>query len=343
MLDLKGKRLLILGSTLWSQRDAVLGHIGGGENIEWEQIPNVYGSLRNPITTDTFVKMARMPHDRARKTAALIDKYKSKRYDLILFWSTSSYGKAFIDFLRRNNPGVRIYLFMWDTLKEVFPRYRDYFPMFDRVYSFDKDDARRHGFIYLPSPVFDLHPEEREVRYDIAFVGSVHKHITRNRPSTLRFVHDFCRQHGFSCSLHLVHEGYSDKHPTVLKKAWRHVVDGRYLRDIETHRPYGFIRDTPLPFMQMDRLYSQAKVVLDINHPGRQGLTYNCLMALGKEKKLITTNARIKEEPFYDPNVIHVIDERHPSIDPDFINSPYVSADVDCLRIDRWLQRVLEL
>lgn len=286
--------------------------------------------------------MVRMPNDRARKTQALIDKYRTEHYDRVLFWSTSSYGKSFIDFLRANNPGVRIYLFMWDTLKDVFPRYWDYFPKFDRVYTFDKDDALRWGFTYQPSPVIDL-CQEKEAKYDISFVGSVHKHITRNRPALLRYVHDFCHQHALTCSLRLLHNGYSDTRPSLLKRAWRKMVDGAYQRDIAACLPYGFLCDTPLPFREMDRLYSQSRVILDINHPGRQGMTYNCLMALGKGKKLITTNARLREEPFYDPAVVHIIDERRPVIDPEFIHSAYTPANVDDLRIDNWLRRVLEL
>lgn len=339
--DLMGKNILILGSTLWGYADVAKQLIRGGGCVEWYDIPCVYGSIRNPLTTDTLINMVRTPCDRTKKTKALIEKFRGRHYDIVLFWSTSSYGKTFLEFLRQNNPGVKIFLFLCDTLKDTFPRYNDYFPLFNRVYTFDKDDANRHGFAYQPNPVIDIN-HEGEQKYDISFVGSVHKH-TRNRPALLRFVQEFCQQNHLTASFYLLYQGYKDKHPSLFKRFWRRVVDGSYNKEIEAYRPYGFMHDEPLPLSEIDRMYNQSKVILDINHPGRQGMTINCLAALGKGKKLITTNARIREEPFYDPSVIYILDENNPYIAPDFINSPYTPADVEYLRIDNWLYHVLGL
>ena len=42
-------------------------------------------------------------------------------------------------------------------------------------------------------------------------------------------------------------------------------------------------------------LYKESEVILDINHPGQNGLTMRTFEALGAGKKLITTNTEIKK------------------------------------------------
>lgn len=160
MNTIKGKRILILGGHSWDFYKIVNETIlrMGAKSVEWHQPALVRGSLRNPITTDTFFDLVKYPNDRKKKNDELIKEFKEKRYDVVLFWSNSAYGKTFLDFLRHKNPGVKIYLFLWDTLKDTFPRYTDYFPKFDRVYTFDRDDALKYEFSYLPNPIFDLSP-----------------------------------------------------------------------------------------------------------------------------------------------------------------------------------------
>lgn len=48
---------------------------------------------------------------------------------------------------------------------------------------------------------------------------------------------------------------------------------------------------------------------------------------LGLGKKLITTNADIRNYDFYNPQNILVIDRDNPVIDEDFIRSPYEQID----------------
>lgn len=64
--------------------------------------------------------------------------------------------------------------------------------------------------------------------------------------------------------------------------------------------------------------------VLDINHPRQTGLTMRTFEVLGAGCKLITTNAHIKEYPFYNTNNIFIIDRNNPHIEKAFIEKPFI-------------------
>ena len=82
-------------------------------------------------------------------------------------------------------------------------------------------------------------------------------------------------------------------------------------------------------------------MLLDINHAHRQGMTINCITALATGKKLITTNQRIKDESFYTPNNIYLLDEENPVLDMAFFDSEVEKMDLTHLRLDNWLLHIL--
>lgn len=70
-----------------------------------------------------------------------------------------------------------------------------------------------------------------------------------------------------------------------------------------------------------------AKVVLDIQHPSQVGLTMRTMEVLGAGKKLVTTNAHIKEYDFYKEENILVIDRDQPVLSELFLKTPYSPVD----------------
>lgn len=89
-----------------------------------------------------------------------------------------------------------------------------------------------------------------------------------------------------------------------------------------------------------NRIQASARVLLDLNHKGRQGMTINCITALAHGQKLITTNKRIMDEPFYNPDMIYIMDENNPHLEVSFWNRPNKPIDLSYLRIDNWLLHI---
>jgi len=57
-------------------------------------------------------------------------------------------------------------------------------------------------------------------------------------------------------------------------------------------------------------------------------------------KKLITTNSFIKQEKFYHPDNIIIIDENNPEIDPDFFEKPFKQINVEEYSLDNWVKTI---
>ena len=90
--------------------------------------------------------------------------------------------------------------------------------------------------------------------------------------------------------------------------------------------------------------YLQAsQVLLDISRKGQKGLSFRVFESAGLEKKLITTNADIKNYDFYNPNNILVIDEKKPNITLDFFSSEYEKIPESIFKkytLEQWINEV---
>jgi hypothetical protein len=86
--------------------------------------------------------------------------------------------------------------------------------------------------------------------------------------------------------------------------------------------------------------------VLDIHHQCQSGLTMRTFEVLAMGKKLITTNALVQAEPFFDDRWVLVVDRGDPVIPKDFLITdppPLWSGFVDRYSIKGWLRDVLSI
>jgi spore maturation protein CgeB len=87
--------------------------------------------------------------------------------------------------------------------------------------------------------------------------------------------------------------------------------------------------------------YKRTVSVLDIELNIQSGLTMRTFEALGAGVKLITTNTKIIDEPFYDKNVAMVIDRINPDIDINFFNNNLtVDKNFRKYSFDNWLNNI---
>ena len=57
--------------------------------------------------------------------------------------------------------------------------------------------------------------------------------------------------------------------------------------------------------------------------------------------KLVTCNKSIRDEPFYDPACIQVIDPAHPELDLEWMQAPNATPVMNFLRLDNWLEKLI--
>ena len=313
----------------------------GAKSVYMKPAAYFPGSFREKITQLTFLSWLKEPFARTHWTDNLIEEIKDCNFDTMLVVENMSFKKYFLDYMRSVNPQIRIILFLWDTFKTQQPRFRDYFSRFDVIYSFDKDDAKRYGFryfpdFYIPQTVTPIN----DCKYDIAFVGAMNPMQTKYRGQTLRKIDAFCKENGLKTYFYIRY--YQVVSSDNRLRRWYQIIKNfTYYKIISSLKNSGMLHIDSLPIADYNQIMADTRVILDLSYPGRQGMTINAITALANGKKLITTNKRIKEEPFYNPSMICIIDELSPELDMNFFRIPYESIDVSYLRIDNWLKHIV--
>ena len=341
--NITGKSILLIGDPFYGYcyyiKDQLL--LLGAKYVYYVELPFYYGSFRDSINLTTLLYWLKDPQIRTHWTNKLKKEIDGKTFDTFFVIEKMPFSKSFLDYLRAENPHIRTILFLWDTFRTQQSRYLDYLPLFDKVYTFDKDDASKYHLSYFP----DFYIEEKNVpveqcKYDLAFVGTMDPACTAFRGNLLAKIDKACISEKLNCFFYL---RYYDLDTTkgVARKWYKRIVSWRYYRMIGKLKNHAFMKNTALPLHEYNKIMANTKAILDINHHNRQGMTINVITALANGKKLITTNERIKEETFYDPQMISIIDQKLPVIDFDLLRSPYKKIDISYLRIDNWLKHVV--
>lgn len=340
--NITGKTILLFVTKFYGYYDKMKEALLklGAKEVIWIEMVQMKGSLRNRITPANIFFFLKNPFERQQRTKELIKKIGDVKIDVLLNTSCMGYNKCLLDYLRKKNPNIKMYFFHWDLLKTHNPRYFDYFPKFDKVYSFDRDDAKRYGFEYYPDFYIDGGNSEAELKYDLTFIGTFHNDDTLNRPRLIYLVDKFCKENNLKSFIYLRME---DIEPTKspIKKLYRKVKRRKFNKIVDFYKESGIFKEERLTIDQVDKIFNESKVLFDVAHSDRQGMTLNCITALAKGKKLITANKRIVDEPFYDPANIYVIDEENPQLDMEFFNTPVRPVDMSYLRMDNWLRHII--
>jgi hypothetical protein len=239
---------------------------------------------------------------------------KNKQYDYIFICQAEATPKSFLKDVRAMNPEARMVLMLWDSVANKVNTLEK-LDLFDEVFSFDKKDCDQFGLSFRPL-FFDkeyeqIAEEETTLVYDLFFVGTVHS----DRYQILKEVkQQFEKNH-----LNVFYFMYL---PSKLMYYQRKLLTSEFSGSQISE--FSFVG---LPSEQLTAKLKQSKAVVDIQHPKQTGLTMRTIEMLGANKKMITTNAEIKNYDFYHPNNICVVDRDNVAVPAEFMVSPYVPVD----------------
>ena len=212
------------------------------------------------------------------------------------------------------------YAYLYDSTKR-FPVDNLLHGIFDKIFSFDEEDVKKYGFRHISNYIY---LPKKDVRPASAFTHKVFMVISGDeRLATLNAI---------AAELDKIKIGYkfivrasrkpADLHPGIeysQAEIWQEELM-RYLNDSE--------------------------IFLDIIRHGHNGLSFRIFEAMAYQKKLITTNASVKNYDFYNPDNIMVIDPDNVAIDKSFFDTPYVPVDEDIYNkytIKTWVSTVFEV
>lgn len=240
----------------------------------------------------------------------IIEDNKGKDYDYILVVKCDMTPESVLIRFRKEYPNAKLCLYLWDSIDNI-PGVLDKFKYFDTLHSFDMEDCRKHPVLKF-RPLFyadefrkELSQEEK--KYDVSFAGTIHS----DRYAVIKEVRKIVAEKGLSsywfCYL-------QSKFIYYFYKATKKEFADTKITDFDLEKKGS---------EQIASIVDQSKIVLDIQHPKQTGLTMRTIEMVGMNKKLITTNASIKNYDFYNPNNISVVDRKNVRIDDSFLQSQY--------------------
>lgn len=302
--SLRGKRILFFAVRYFGYEQRIMEELRR-RGAEVDYLPD--RPFNTPVMTAVtrYSRAAVMLFARRYYERRLAE-YGNKNYDMVLVINGQTMSKGFIAELRTCLPSARFLFYIWDSMHNK-PKAREILPFFDECVTFDPEAADHYNMRLLPlffAPGFANN--SGKTKYDLSFIGTAHS-------DRFRVISELDNS---------LSSGVSRFWYLFLQAPWVFYAQKALNPAFKQARPTDFSY-TPLPFSTVQEVFQQSRAIVDMEHPRQTGLTMRTFEAIGAGKKLITTNAHIRNYAFYDPQNIHVIDRRNPDIPANFFNSPY--------------------
>ena len=240
-------------------------------------------------------------------------------------------GEAFtpmsLTYLRKKLPKAYFILYLWDILKAT--NVSECFNYFDKVLSFDEEDAKSHfGVHFRPTfflPIFETISLQKGTKYDISYVATMDRVRYPILCSIKNNIYNDCK---LNMHLYVVSK--------ILYYRNKFISFGKFGKQIKPQY-------NALNLSQIAELTKQSRCVLDISYPDQVGLSMRVYEALAAHRKYITTNEYVKKCDFYCPENILVINRDNPYIPQEFVESKYVEIPKEILQkysLKQWVDDV---
>lgn len=211
--------------------------------------------------------------------------------------------------------------FFNDSMKR-YPKMKNIHKFMDEVYSFEPKDSKTYNFKSISNFIyFDLDQKNNcSNKYNIFNISSLSK-----RSDALKAFENYFIANDIDYKL---------------------IALNKNLETDSVKTKIDFI-SSPLPIKKVLTDYvCHSRILLDIQRPHQEGLSFRVLESLGLQKKLITTNTAIKDYDFYNPNNILIVDPEKIHIPKTFLESEYQEIPrgiVEKYHVSSWVKTVFQL
>jgi hypothetical protein len=247
-------------------------------------------NYKKSILKDKGFKAKRMAETLSDKLIGQIN----KTYDYSLFIRPDMYSQALVE--KACASSKKSIAYQWDGLSR-HPVSKPMMAFFDDFYVFDENDLKEYSQCKIADNFYfdDLLPSEENI-CDIAFVGT----LMPERLPLLNVLLQYFAKYNIVAHIHV----QSRKNRFKNNPAVRHYKKG-------------------IGFKQNLEIIQASKSILDFQNPRHSGLSLRVFESIGYEKKLITTNALVKNHDFYRPENMFVLTEANIHQLQDFLNQDY--------------------
>ena len=312
MIDLAEARILLIAPFFFGYEKEIIKELElVGAHVDFLPDRPFNSSLMKAVTR--LKRSLVLDHaDRFFKSA--IAGFGRSSYTHVLVVQGEGVSPRLLQDLRSAYPEAKFGLYMWDSFRNKRSLTQN-LPHFDYCLSFDPHDAKQYGMRFRPlffSRGFEQAPNT-SFAHDISFIGTAHS-------DRYKIVQQMAQ------ALPKSAKAYWYLFLQAPWMFWAHKLGNPAFKGA---KPQDF-NYLPLSKQQVQGVFFDSRTILDIEHPAQTGLTMRTFETLGASKKLVTTNAQVRDYDFFDPSNILVIDRKSPPRVPDsFLETAYVPARAD--------------
>lgn len=200
------------------------------------------------------------------------------------------------------------------------PKILNVIPTFDEVYSFEKEDCKKHHLKFITNWIYQEDPQSspnNHFDYDVFNISS-----KDNRYKTIATIADELKKQNIPSKIIVYDKKNKNSNPNI-------EFISKYIQIDE-----------------VNNYVKKSKLLLDIHRKKQNGLTFRVFESIGLQKKMITTNPNVVDYDFYNPNNILVIDKKNINFEIAFFKTPYTAIPATIYKkytLNHWVETVFDL
>jgi hypothetical protein len=277
-----------------------------------------------------------------------LHKYKDTKFDILFSINCHVICPFLFRALRKKNPQIKSILYLWDSLSMY--SWEKEIKYFDEAYTFDPVDSKKLEISYKPNFFIICKESLQDVNCDIFFAGKFNYH----RLSIIEKLIQKFEKKGIKSCIKLWPTYKMFLHNALLYKILKKINSSKswtkgFVFNYEAVTGIlnrKFILKNKLAYEEIQSYVSGSNVILDLPFISQTGYSHRLIDALANGKKILTTNANIISESFYNPEQIKVLKSVDNDIDVDWIFKKVVFKVPDYIKdleLKRWLKSFLNV
>lgn len=323
MIDLKGKKILLIGIGFYDYEDEIKRKL-----ISYGAVVSYFSSSYNSI----FKRLLDRLH------LFFGEQYLSRHYllklisnldggaDFVIIIKAENFMQVHIDELKKKNPNAKFLLYLWDSLERLYNK-KLLLNNFKNIVTFDRLDSIKYGLAFRP--LFYREKNEiklNDIEYDVSFVGFDHS----NRYPIISKIKRQLENAGKKYKIVLVNGKFS-------------IFIGRYITHRIKKEDIAIFKNENISYLQYMKIMGKSQAIIDISHPKQSGLTMRTIEVICNGKKLITTNKDI-ENYGLPKDSYYIIDSANPVLGVDFFSQPKTNPiDTTKYSLDFFINELFEV
>lgn len=316
------KKLLLICADLHEYRNMISDEISEGLDIDVDsylQTPAMHGL--HGLINRLFIK-----HSRKFYYQKVLSKIELNNYDYILIIKGTAIVDEFYNKLKKVK--AKKILYLWDSF-DKYPRQKELIQYFDKVYTFDPNDAKKYNISFLPL-FYKEKNAKKKIVYDACFIGVYHS----KRYQIVKELKKYLNEFGMDMYIFI-----------YLTTRFNYFILKYLKKELPKEAKMKDFNYTSLPKYVVDEIYNSSKVIIDIQSKNQTGLTMRTIEALGTGSKLITNNKDIKNYDFFNSNNIYCMNTSNLDIPIEFFESDYEDVKEEIKNrysLKNWVERIIE-